>query len=79
MSTTKLVTVTVAPGRTLLEAIPGTEHIVHVPGAGRTSNGATTEARTVAVDHKRYVPGDTLQLPEAEARRLADLGFVRLS
>ena len=72
------VTCTVAPGRSLLEAIPGTEHIVQVPGTGRTAGGATTEARTVAVDHKRFLPGDIVQLPQAEADRLAALGFVRI-
>ena len=72
------VTVTVMPGRSVLEAIPGTEHIVRVPGTGRTAAGATTEARTVAVDHRRYLPGDTVQLPAAEAQRLANLGFVRI-
>ena len=72
------VTCTVAPGRSLLEAVPGSEHIVRVPGSSRTASGAITEERTVAVDHKRYLPGETIQLPEAEAQHLADLGFVRI-
>lgn len=72
------VTCTVAPGRSLLEAIPGSEHILRVPGTGRTAGGAITEERTVAVDHRRYLPGETLQLPAAEAQHLADLGFVRI-
>ena len=72
------VTCTVAPGRSLLEAIPGTEHIVKVLGSNRTPAGVVTESRTVAVDHRRYLPGDTVQLPAAEAQRLANLGFVRI-
>ncbi len=78
MSQTATVACIVAAGRSVLEAVPNTERFAQIPGTGRTASGATTERRLIAVDHKRYGPGEVVQLPQAEATRLADLGFVRI-
>ncbi|MFT2093113.1 hypothetical protein ACMS1Z_00290 [Acidiphilium multivorum] len=73
-----LVNATVLPGRSVLENVPNSERFTQIPGSGRTAAGATTERRLISVDHRRYSPGETLQLPAAEAERLAQLGFVRI-
>ena len=78
MSQTQTVTATVLPGRSVLETVPGSERFAQIPGTGRTAAGATTERRLIAVDHRRYGPGETVLLPQAEADRLAALGFVRI-
>ena len=73
-----LVTATVLPGRSVLEAVAGTERFAQIPGTARTAAGATTERRLISVDHRRFGPGEVVQLPAAEAERLADLGFVKI-
>lgn len=73
-----LVTVTVAPGRTVVE--PTGVKTVQVCTGERGPGGVPVMTdRTVAVDMVRRGPGETVRLTGAEAARLAGAGFVKLA
>lgn len=72
MPDVKMISVTVAPGRSLVEVPAASIKRLKV-AMGRNS----FEERTAAVDMVRRGPGHTMELPEDEAKHLIERGFVR--
>jgi hypothetical protein len=76
MADAKLVTVTVAPGRCMIEPVPNgvlTNKIFH----GKDSAGqAIVEERVVSSAQRRVLPGKTLKVADTAVADLVATGFI---
>ena len=73
----EMVEVTVAPGRSFREVVPGGVHIARVATASRTPDGSTVyEDRVVDVQTRAVMPGETVKVYASKVLHLVKTGYI---